>query len=150
MAAPGTMPPPMAPPGMYAPPMAPKRPIGVTIIAILSFLAGLAEIFGGLALLAVSAMVGFDPAAYGILGAFLGVIGVVLLLLGLITLAVAIGLWRMRSWAWWIAIIVNVISILISIGSFSWFSLIFPVIIVIYLIVIRDKFGIGAARPAGM
>ena len=143
---PGTMPPPpMAPPGAYAP--ATQRPIGVTIIAILSFLAGLVGIAGGLGLMALGAIAG--GAGAGVLGALTAVVGGVLLLIGLITLAVAIGLWRMRTWAWWVALIVNVISIVISIAGGTYISLIFPVIIVLYLIVIRDKFGIGG-RPAGM
>ena len=139
------MPPPM-PPGMYGA-MPPKRPIGVAIIAILSFLAGLVEILGGVALLGLAAL--GATAGAGFLAAFAGIIGGVLLILGLITLAVAIGLWRMRSWAWWIALIVNLISIVLSIGTAGYVGVIFPLIIVIYLIVIRDKFGIGG-RPAGM
>lgn len=142
------MPPPMPPPAGYMP-MPAKRPIGVTIIAILSFLAGLLEVFGGLALLAVAGLGAAAGAGMGMLAAFAGILGGVLLLVGLITLAVAIGLWRMRSWAWWVALIVNVISILVSIGLESWISLVFPVILVIYLVAIRDKFGIGG-RPAGM
>src|SRR5216684_6995398 len=142
---PPAMPPPM-PPGMYGA-MPPKRPIGVAIIAILSFLAGLVEILGGVALLGLAAL--GATAGAGFLAAFAGIIGGVLLILGLITLAVAIGLWRMRSWAWWIALIVNLLSIVLSIGTASYIGVIFPLIIVIYLIVIRDKFGIGG-RPAGM
>ncbi len=142
---PPTMPPPM-PPGMYGA-MPPKRPIGVAIIAILSFLAGLVEILGGVALLGLAAL--GATAGAGFLAAFAGIIGGVLLILGLITLAVAIGLWRMRSWAWWIALIVNLISVVLSIGTASYIGVIFPLIIVIYLIVIRDKFGLGG-RPARM
>src|SRR6266508_725253 len=147
----GSMPPPMAPPGTYPAQMPPKRPIGVAILAILSFLGGLVEIAEGLGLIAIAAMAAgtIDLSAYGPLAAFIGILGIVLLQVGIITIVVAIGLWKMRWWAWWIEIIVNVISILIAIGTYSWFSLVLPLIIVIYLVVIRDKFGIGA-RPAGM
>jgi lysylphosphatidylglycerol synthetase-like protein (DUF2156 family) len=128
-----------------------QRPIGVTILAILSFLGGLFEIFAGLGMMALAAISGtIDPAVFGPLAAFMGIIGILLLILGLVTMVVAIGLWRMRAWAWWVAIIVNIVSLAINAASYSWTGLVLPLIIVIYLVVIRDKFGIGAPKPAGM
>jgi uncharacterized membrane protein YphA (DoxX/SURF4 family) len=148
----GTMPPPMPPPGAYMAAPA-KRPIGVAIIAILSGLAGLVEIVGGIGLIGLAALGATMVAQAGVpawVAGLLGVLGAILLLLGLVTLAVAIGLWRMRSWAWWVAIIVNVVSILVNVVTYSWFGVVFPLIIIIYLVVIRDKFGIGGSRPTGM
>jgi hypothetical protein len=141
----------MPPPGAYAP-VPPRRPLGVTILSILSGLAGLAEIIAGIGLIGVAALGGVALAAAGLptwIAGFAAILGGVLLLLGLVTLAVAIGLWRMRGWAWWIAIIVNLISVLIYAATGNWFGVVLPVIILIYLVVIRDKFGVGG-RPAGM
>lgn len=145
------MPPPMPPPGVYRT-MPTKRPIGVAILAILSGLAGIIEILGGMALLGVAAIGGAALVSAGIpawIAGLVGVLGAVLLLLGLVTFAVALGLWRMRGWAWWVAIIVNVISIVINALIGTWFGIPIPLIIIIYLLVIRDKFGLGS-RPAGM
>ena len=142
---PGTMPPPMAPPGAYAP--APQRPLGVTILAILAGLAGVVEILGGVAIMALSGAAAF--AGYGILAGLGAALGVLILLLGIITLVYAIGLWKLRGWAWWLAIIVGVISIVVGAITANWISVGINLIIVIYLFVVRRHFGI-AGRPAGM
>jgi hypothetical protein len=44
---------------------------------------------------------------------------------------------------------VNLISVLLNIATYSWFGVFLPLIILIYLVVIRNKFGVGG-RPAGM
>jgi hypothetical protein len=132
--------------------MPPKRPIGVSVLAILSGLAGLGEIVVGIGFFGLAALGGAALAARGLptwLAGLAAIFGVVLLLVGLITFAVAIGLWRMRGWAWWFAIVVFLISVLINIATFSWFGVAITLIILIYLVVIRDKFGVGG-RPAGM
>src|SRR3989442_4129388 len=88
--------------------MAPKRPIGVAIIAILSFLAGLGFIVLGLGLMAVGVIVGVAGA--GLLGGLAAVFGGILLLLGIVTLVVAAGRWRVWSWGWWGAVLASLIS----------------------------------------
>lgn len=136
----------MPPPGAYAP-MPPKRPLGVSILAILAGLAGIIGILGGVAIMALSGAAAF--AGYGILAGLGAALGVLILLLGVITLVYAIGLWRMRGWAWWLAMIVGVISIVIGIVTSNWISVGINLIIIIYLFVVRGHFGVGA-RPAGM
>ncbi len=100
------------------------RPLGVTILAVLQIIGGLLVLFGGAALMAVGTY---------LLGPLGALIGGVLLILGLFELVVGWGLWNMRPWAWLIAMILNIISIILSIVMFDIIGLIIPLIIVIYL-----------------
>lgn len=81
-------PPPMPPPPSYAPgqyiPLPLQRPTGITILAILAGLGGLASIIFGFAF---------------------GLLGFALLIIGLIEFAVAYGYWTGASWGWWLGII---------------------------------------------
>src|SRR2546427_778967 len=102
MAAPaGTMPP-MAPPGMYGAPMAPKRPIGVTILAVLTIIFGLLGLLGGILLVIV-----FAAAATVLPAEHQGVAGILLALaafvtiLSLVALISGVGVLRLRAWRWW-------------------------------------------------
>lgn len=146
----GMMPPPGPAPGMYAPPpMAPKqRPIGVTILAILVILGGIFMLFGGLVLLGVGAVAGAGGA--GIFGGLVAVIGGLLALFGLLWVIAGIGLWRLKGWAWWLAVIVSVINLAISGVSMDFVGVAIALLILIYLVVVRGSFGIGGAKPAGM
>ncbi len=122
------------------------RPIGVTILAILSILAGiLFLIVGPLALLA-SAVVGLTPEELQMLQA----IGAFTLVLGVIYLVSAVGLLRLTVWGWWLAIVVNFISIISSIvqgvidpAAFLGLAigLVLSLIILGYLFVVRGEFG---------
>ena len=122
------------------------RPIGVTILAVLSILAGiLFLIVGPLALLA-SAVAGLTPEEAQLLlaiGAFTAVLGVVYLVS-------AIGLLRLTVWGWWLAIVVNFISIISNIvqvvidpAAFLGLAigLVLSLIILGYLFVVRGQFG---------
>ena len=112
------------------------RPLGVTIICILSWI-------GAIALIAIGALMVLG----GLFIPLLAVVGAVFLVIGIVSFLVTFALWNLKMWAWWIIVILNVISIVSGIGSavaygdFSpIFGIIIPVIIVIYLWTVRDHF----------
>jgi hypothetical protein len=118
-----------------------KRPVGVTIIAILTIISGILLTLGGLSLLALGAFFSTAPldintpdqqqllqqqqiqdaAQFQALSQFFGSIGLVL---GAIILAVGIGyfvvsygLLKGRGWAWTITVIITIIAIVIQVIS---------------------------------
>ncbi len=125
-----------------------KRPLGITIIAILLFISAIIEIIGGL---------------FSVIGTTLtGTISDVLLgwfplAIGVLALILAWGLWTLRPWAYWGTLVVEIINILIHFFGFlglprthSAFAVIsggiVSVIIVIYLLVdrhVRSAFQVG-------
>ncbi len=103
------------------------RPLGVTILGILQILGGIFSIIAGFGLIAIAAlMIGMEL--------LFMVIGAVTLVLGIVALIVGWGLYTMKSWAWMIAIILNIINIILAIyPSFNIISMIIPIIIILYL-----------------
>ena len=78
-----------------------QRPLGVTIIAILMIISGIALISTGAVLLVVG-------------------IGVVPIVLGIASFVMAYGLWKGKGWAWTITLIISVISIISAIVSIAF------------------------------
>jgi uncharacterized membrane protein HdeD (DUF308 family) len=74
------------------------RPLGVTIVAILTAIGGLIFLSSGLGLL----IIGF---------------GFLLLVLGIAYLVMAYGLWNGRGWAWTITLILSMIGIIVAIAT---------------------------------
>jgi uncharacterized membrane protein HdeD (DUF308 family) len=74
------------------------RPLGVTIVAVLTAIGGLIFLGSGLTLL----IIGF---------------GFLLLVLGIAYLVMAYGLWNGRGWAWTITLILSVIGIIVAIAT---------------------------------
>ncbi len=124
------------------------RPIGVTILAILSILAAIFFlIVGPLALLA-AAVAGLTPEEVQMLQ----FIGAVTLVLGIFYLVSGYGLLRLTVWGWWLAIVVNFISVISTIvqvvidpAAFlgQIIGLVIALIILGYLFVVRGEFGTG-------
>ena len=107
--------------------MASRRPLGVTVIAILVAIGAIFEIIGGIVMLAV-----FAP------------IGIFALIVGVISLLVAWGLWTLQPWAFWVVVIVEVIHLVQAILALARGQnagigdVIFPVIILLYLFLDRN------------
>jgi hypothetical protein len=97
-----------------------QRPLGVTIIAILMIISGIALLSTGAVLLVVG-------------------IGVVPILLGIASFVMAYGLWVGKGWAWTITLIISVISIISAIvsivygGSGAIINIIINAVIIYYL-----------------
>ena len=75
------------------------RPLGVTILCILNFI-------GAIALIAIGAIAVF----FGIIWVGFAIFGAVILVIGIILFFVTFALWNLKMWAWWLTIILNVIS----------------------------------------
>jgi hypothetical protein len=102
-----------------------KRPIGVTIIAILVIIGGISSIVGGLAAIAFAGIVSMSSTETGSNAAIdIGslsiiplVLGIILLIIGIIYLAVSYGLLKGKGWAWIVTIVVTIIGLIMQIIS---------------------------------
>ena len=120
-----------------------ERPLGVSILAILQILGAIFLIVtGGLSLMAglLFLLIPF----WGILMVGLAAF---MLIWGIIGLYIGFGLWNLKSWAYLVAMIFNIIAIIMAIANIflsdilsAIISLIIPLIIVIYLYTQRDHF----------
>ena len=113
------------------------RPIGVTILAVLTIIGGVLFLLLGIVVIAFSSLlVGVGlPLGFGLTGSILGAI---VLIFGILWIAVGSGLLNLRPWAWWLAIIVMVLSV---VGSLTApVAAILPGLILVYLILVRRHF----------
>lgn len=124
-----------AAPSPYTPYPAFHRPVGVAILSILIMLFGVVMVLVGLAVTLVGGLVGLalGGPVFGALGA---AIGFVVLLFGAIVFVAGQGLWRMRSWAFWLTAIMLVLSIIGLLGG----GFFLPLILLIYLLLVRKHF----------
>jgi len=109
----------------------------VTILAVLTILGGVLLLLLGIVVIAFSSLlVGVGlPLGFGLTGSILGAL---VLIFGIVWIAVGSGLLNLRSWAWWLAIIVMVLSVVGSITAPV--AAILPGLILVYLILVRHHF----------
>jgi len=144
----------------------PKRPTGVTVLAILEILGGLASLVAGAGLFVAAALVSSSNFAslypqlsgIGSISTILYVLGAVVLIFGILALVLGVGFLGGKGWAWTLGIVVGVLNIIVSlvqtvIGFYSSIvGIIFPLIIIYYLMRPHVKvfFGKGPAMAGGM
>ncbi len=144
----------------------PKRPTGVTVLAILEILGGLAGLVGGAALIGVAALVSSSNfatlypqlAGIGSVSTLLYALGALALIFGILGLVLGIGFLGGKGWAWTLGIVVGILNIVVSIAetaigfSSNIIGIIFPIIIIYYLMRphVKAFFGKGPAMAAGM
>ncbi|MHA1960496.1 MAG: hypothetical protein ACW99U_09705 [Candidatus Thorarchaeota archaeon] len=107
------------------------RPTGITILAIIQLLSSLLYlVIGGLAVWLAFELGGI----FGLLAAFASLI---LFIVGLVGLIIFYGLWNLKSWAYWLALFMNLIALLSQSGDIlgNIISFALSLIVVIYLLV---------------
>jgi len=127
-----------------------KRPMGVTIIAVLSAIGGVLAIIGGFGLMALSSAVNAITSAAGVSAAYplfsASVWGIILIALGVLDLIGAYGAWNLKKWAWTLLIGLMVFSILQNLAFMSVnggsviLSLVIDAVIIYYLFQVKDAF----------
>lgn len=102
------------------------RPLGVTIIAILTAIGGIGFITSGSGAIAIGHIFGAG-------------IGGALIAIGIAYFVMAYGLWMGKGWAWTITLILSAIGIILGIGSIASgnigaiFQIIINAIVIYYL-----------------
>lgn len=119
-----------------------KRPLGVTVIAVLMTLAGFAGLLGGIGLLAfpssISSILETNDVEYPWLESVYQLFGSFVLTIGIASLVVAVGLFAGIGWAWTGAVLLMYVSIaeeivMMVLGSSYGFSIILAAIFLYYL-----------------
>jgi len=153
----------------------PPRPTGVTVLAVLAILGAIALLFSGAVLIGLGLLLGTLAASVDItnaitnagypglsslgtatISAFIIALGAVILILGILYLAVGIGFFGGKRWAWTLGIIVSVIGIVLGIvqiafGNYgSVLSVIISLLIVYYLMRPHVKVFFGKGTPMAL
>jgi hypothetical protein len=98
---------------MGAPTPAAARPMGITILAVLSAIGGVLGLLGGIAIIGIGGLAAASTgtAAYFGLGALWGVL---VLATAIASLVFAYGAWTLKPWAWPLGVALQIISLALA------------------------------------
>jgi len=129
-----------------------KRPVGIAIISILNFLAGIYSILVGLEVGGVSGyklVKGTETTQEKEIFMGLGFTAFIYVVLGILTLIAAIALWKLKTWAWYLAFLITAYHLFRSVYTgiqegFSQNVIIHTVVyglLFLYLLSVKKHFG---------
>jgi hypothetical protein len=138
------------------------RPMGATVISVIEAILGVLGLLLALAAIGLGGLAGGiigssgvegGAAAAGILAGLGFVFGLIALLIALLYLAIAYGVWKGRSWAWMLGVVVSVVGLVFAvlgltsgISVSSIISVALPVVVLYYFMQPDVKRWLG--RPA--
>ena len=123
--------------------MTQRRPIGITIIAILMIIGGIILLFTGITPLFLGSLISIDISDYQMnqLGLLIAIGGLVLVGLGIASFIVSWGLLKGKGWARTITLIISIIAIIFAIVTLvSSEDLIHIIPVIIYGVIIYYMF----------
>jgi hypothetical protein len=88
-----------------------KRPVGITILAILAIIGGVLQLLGGLSFLGITALAVPGLEAAGLAEGFGLGAGTVLIIMSVLSVVFGIGALMLRSWAWTLGVVLFGISL---------------------------------------
>ena len=115
-----------------------QRPLGVSLIAVVVAAFGVVAAVFGLARMLFGLVSGIMDSPRGAGLDFLAGVGG--LVLGAAYVLAGVGLWNLRPWAWWLAVLVGVVGFLLAFGSPV--GMVLWAVPVVYLVWVRNRFGV--------
>jgi len=117
-----------------------KRPVGITILALLVFIEGILSVLRGLVYTGVIPISLFPNPSW--ITGYEVQLGVVWILIGVLITGVGTGLWRLKKIAWVVTILFTIIFLVLSALGLpaTWLVFGLSIIILLYLMSVRHNF----------
>lgn len=141
--------------------MTSTRPMGVSILAVLSGIEGVISLIIGIFIAVFSPVIvklaeekmSEIPANKEFMMAFFSVVSLIFIIVGLVSLLVAYGLWKGKKWAWFLFLamlilgaIFSTLSLLAGVNVLRDLAAVAVTVLILYYVTrshVREYFGVG-------